>query len=547
MKLQRKTWWIVSVSILVYFIMLFLVIHPRPLYMVPGLLVLVLVLSYLFNKLIVSRVENLSKQLKRILTSKELSSRLTWSGHNQDEIHQLGSSINEMLDSIEEAQKEVNQLERCDPLTGLLNRYGLQEEFHNRHLNQLGNISFLFLDLDGFKRINDSLGHQTGDELLKQMTNRMLGMLQHDQELLGRMGGDEFVMIVPDMSKEELVHRTHEMMRSLKSEYSLEQVKTYITTSVGISRFPEDGNSFEEVFQYADIAMYEAKRKGKNQIVFYEELARDLDYKHVLDLENDLKFSLDQGELYLDYQPIYSSGDHLLVGVEALLRWNHPQKGLIPPNRFIPIAENGGFICDIGEWVLEQSIRQAARWRDAGLGEIGIAINVSKQQMKQKDRFIMKMDKWLKQYNVAPSELQIEITESDIFYYDNEIREFAQILRNKGVRVALDDFGVGTSSLFNLKQLPVNVVKIDRSFIRCVPQESFDTTLLAGIYHVLDDLGFEVVTEGVESADQMEFVSNSSSSMIQGYYFSRPVSPHQIALLIQQQLVRQEAAAGKKV
>ncbi|MGD7044877.1 putative bifunctional diguanylate cyclase/phosphodiesterase [Jeotgalibacillus proteolyticus] len=546
MKLQRKTWWIAGLSIAGFLVSLFLFIHPRLLYLLLGLLVLALVLSYLFNKRVVSRVENLSTQLKSILTSKELSSRLSWSGQYQDDIHQLGSSINKMLDSIEEAQKEVNKLARYDPLTGLLNRCGLQEEFHNHHLNQRRNVSFLFLDLDGFKRINDSLGHQTGDELLKQMTNRMLGMLQHDQELLGRMGGDEFVMIVPDMSKKDLLHRTQEMMRSLKSEYSFEQVKTYITTSVGISRFPEDGDSFDDVFQYADIAMYEAKRKGKNQIVFYEELAQDLDYKHVLDLENDLKFSLDQGELYLDYQPIYSSGDNLLVAVEALLRWNHPNKGLIPPNRFIPIAENGGFICDIGEWVLEQSIRQAAGWREAGLGEIGIAINVSKQQMKQKDRFIMKMDKWLKQYKVAPSELQIEITESDIFYYDNEIREFAQILRNKGVRVALDDFGVGTSSLFNLKQLPVNVVKIDRSFIRCVPQESFDTSLLAGIYRVLDDLGFEVVTEGVESAEQVDFVANSSSSMFQGYYFSRPVSPDQIALLVQQQLTWQEAAAGKR-
>jgi len=299
------------------------------------------------------------------------------------------------------------------------------------------------------------------------------------------------------------------------------------------------------VLQHADIAMYEAKRKGKNQFVFYGDLEGDIEYKNILNLENDLKYALKQGELYLDYQPVYSPDGLQLIGVEGLLRWNHPTKGLIPPNIFIPIAEYGNFICDIGEWVLEQSIKQVVQWREAGLGSIGVAINVSKQQMKQKDRFIWKMDRWLKEYDLSPSELQIEITESDIFYFDNEVREFAHELIKRGVRVALDDFGVGTSTLFNLKQLPVNVVKIDRSFVRNVPDEPFDSQLLTGIYQVLDDLGFEVITEGVETEEQAQFIRANSHSKMQGYYYSRPIKPSQVELLLQQQITFLETASDR--
>jgi len=520
----------------------------RLFYLLMGSLVLItVVLSMIFNRLIVSRVAMISKQLKEIQESKDVSSRVTWTIHNNDEIHALGSSVNEMLAAIEDSQHEMVNMAYYDQLTGLLNRYGIYEAFNRVVSIKDREIAFLFFDLDGFKRVNDSLGHQTGDDLLQRVTSRMKKFILSEDELLGRMGGDEFIMLLPFSNQKELRQRIHEILVSLKKDYSLQSVKTFMTTSVGVSVYPADGSSFDEVLQHADITMYEAKRKGKNQFVFYSDLEGDIEYKNILNLENDLKYALKKEELYLDYQPVYSPDGLQMIGVEGLLRWNHPTKGLIPPNVFIPIAEYGNFICDMGEWVLEQSIKQVVQWREEGLGSISIAINVSKQQMKQKDRFIRKMDEWLKEYHLAPSDLQIEITESDIFYYDKEIRDFAHELIERGVRVALDDFGVGTSTLFNLKQLPVNVVKIDRSFVRNVPDEPFDSQLLSGIYRVLDDLGFEVITEGVETEEQAQFVRANSHSKLQGYYYSRPIKPSQVGILLQEQIAFLEAASdGRK-
>ncbi|WP_227396267.1 bifunctional diguanylate cyclase/phosphodiesterase [Jeotgalibacillus aurantiacus] len=522
------------------------VISKFVIYLIILLSVIALVLFLIFDRLLVSRISSISTQLNRIEETKDFESRVSWKIHNGDEIHRLGTSINGMLTSVDQSQREVYSMAQHDQLTGLLNRYGVYEEFKKISSNPGSKAAFIFFDLDGFKRINDSLGHKAGDLLLKKVSKRLKEFVLNEKEIIARMGGDEFLMLAPCGDADALMERTNAMLRHLKQNYSLGDIQTFITTSVGVAIYPQDGETFDEVLQSADIAMYEAKRKGKNQFVFYHALESDLDYRNILTLENDLKFALKNKELYLDYQPVYTGNRNRMTGVEALIRWNHPEKGLISPSVFVPIAENGSFISDIGEWVMEEALRQHVKWREMGLGEIGVAINVSKMQMKNKNRFLDKLDDLLSKFKVDPSILQIEITESDIFFFDGEVIEFAATLQEKGVRVALDDFGVGTSTLFNLKKLPVDVVKIDRSFVQNVPNVHFDTKLLSGIYQVLEDLGFHVITEGVETKEQVAYILSNSDSDIQGYYFSRPVKPEQIALLLEQEITVREAAADQR-
>ncbi|WP_166805857.1 EAL domain-containing protein [Jeotgalibacillus sp. R-1-5s-1] len=522
------------------------VISKFVIYLIILLSFIALVLYMIFDRLLVSRISAISTQLNRIEETKDFESRVSWKIHNGDEIHRLGTSINGMLSSADQSQREVVSMAQHDQLTGLLNRYGVYEEFKRISSVPDSRAAFIFFDLDGFKRINDSLGHKAGDLLLKKVSKRLKEFVLNEKEIIARMGGDEFLMLAPCADVEALMTRMNEMLRHLKQNYSLGDIQTFITTSVGVALYPQDGETFDEVLQSADIAMYEAKRKGKNQFVFYHALESDLDYRNILTLENDLKFALKNNELYLDYQPVYTGNRNRMTGVEALIRWNHPEKGLISPSVFIPIAENGSFISDIGEWVMEEALRQHVKWREMGLGEIGVAINVSKMQMKNKNRFLDKLDHLLMEYKVEPSILQVEITESDIFFFDGEVIEFAATLKKKGVRVALDDFGVGTSTLFNLKKLPVDIVKIDRSFVQNVPNVHFDTKLLSGIYQVLEDLGFHVITEGVETREQVAYILTNSTSDIQGYYFSRPVKPEYISLLLEQEITVREAATDQR-
>ncbi|MBM7579310.1 bifunctional diguanylate cyclase/phosphodiesterase [Jeotgalibacillus terrae] len=505
--------------------------------------VIAIVLFIMLDRLMISRVTSLSKQLNQIRSKRDISARVQWKNHNGDEIHALGKSINGMLDSAEQSHREISDMAQHDQLTGMLNRYGIIDEFQRLKDSDDTTIAFLFFDLDGFKRINDSLGHKMGDALLKKVADRLSHFKSSESEVIARMGGDEFLMLMQTSDPDYLEERANEMIRVLKQNYILNDIKTFVTSSVGVANYPEDGTTFDEVLQAADIAMYEAKRKGKNQLVHYHDLAGDLDYKNILMLENDLKFALKNNELYLDYQPVYTGSKNRMIGVEALIRWDHPVKGRIPPNIFIPIAENGSFISDIGEWVLEQSIEQTVKWHKSGHKHIGVAVNVSKMQMKNKERFLRKLDDLLEKYQFSPEQLQIEITESDILFFDGEIVEFAAELRKKNVRVALDDFGVGTSTLFNLRNMPVNVVKIDRSFIKHVPAEEFDSKLLKGLYQVLEGIGMHIITEGVETAEQAAFIRSNSSSDIQGFYFGRPMKPEQIALLLEQEATWRQAAS----
>jgi diguanylate cyclase (GGDEF)-like protein len=486
-----------------------------------GLIFILLVLG-LLNKYILSRVRNLSSQLNIIQNNKDIKSRVAICGQHNDEITELRHSINHMLSSLDEKNNELLRLAYYDQLTKIPNRNVIFEQFPKEISNSSGKVALIFIDLDGFKRINDSLGHKIGDALLVQVCERILWVIDKHEGSFARFGGDEFVILQKYNDKQDLELLVQTILSELGQEYWIHTFKTIVTASIGISLYPNDGTDLNMLLQKADIAMYEAKRNGKNQYFFFEDLERNSDYLGLLILENDLKFALQRNQLELYYQVIVNGSDENIVGVEALLRWNHPTKGLIPPDKFIPIAEEIGLMPSIGLWVLEESIKQINKWHYQGLDKLSLAINISKSQMRDLS-FLDELDNTIKKYHFDPSKLQIEITESVVDHYLMEVLEFTRELSKRKVRVALDDFGAGTSSLLFLKELPINVVKIDRNFIKNVPVQSFDSKLLSGIIEVFKELNLDVVVEGIETDDQLKFVNSRIEAQLQGYYFSRPL------------------------
>ncbi|WP_078433208.1 bifunctional diguanylate cyclase/phosphodiesterase [Metabacillus halosaccharovorans] len=482
----------------------------------------VLLILFLLNRFIVSRIGNLSIQLKHIQDNKEIRLRVISNDRNRDELSDLENSINAMLESLEKKHNEIVSLAYYDSLTMLPNRYYLNKEFHKLAKKSQQNVAILFLDLDGFKRINDSLGHEIGDRLLFSVSDRIAPLISKREGIFSRFGGDEFVIVVNYSHIEDLKKLVQDILIEAGKENKLKTYKTFVTASIGVSVYEQDGTGLNELLQKADIAMYEAKRKGKNQSCFYQDLEIASEYKNILELENDLKFALSMKQLEIHYQPIVCSVDHSILGVEALVRWNHPSKGMISPALFIPIAEETGLMPAIGEWVLKESIKQISSLHSKGFKNLVLSVNVSKTQMKDKS-FIYKLDEILTKYNYPPSKLQIEITESVIDSYLNEIQDFSNALKKRDIMVALDDFGVGTSSLLFIKELPIDVIKIDRNFIKNVPRDSFDTILLSGIFEVITALNIDVVVEGIEQEEQVNYIASQYITRLQGFYFSRPL------------------------
>ncbi|WP_026573585.1 EAL domain-containing protein [Bacillus sp. UNC438CL73TsuS30] len=491
-------------------------------YLILTSLFFIVLTIFLLNKYILSRVRELSSQLFTIQNKKDINSRISISNGPKDELTDLQHSINQMLSSLEEKHSEVINLAYYDQLTQLPNRYFFFQEFTNRLEQNQSKMAVLFLDLDGFKRVNDSLGHKVGDALLRSVCARVLPMINEKNGIIARYGGDEFVILLKYESISELEILSEEILYKVGQEYQLPPFKTVVTASIGISLYPHDGETIEQLLQSADIAMYEAKRKGKNQYFFFQDLAEDSSYKNLLELENDLKFALQKNQLELNYQIIVCGVDKSIVGVEALLRWNHPEKGMIPPGKFIPIAEETGLMPAIGLWVLEESVKQVSIWHQAGWDQMTLSVNISKSQMKDHS-LIEKLDQVMKDYAFPPSMLQIEITESDIHHYLDEVLQFTKDLKKRNVKIALDDFGVGNSSLLYLKELPIDVIKIDRNFIKNVPAQPFDTILLSGIFEIIKGLDLEVIVEGIETEEQIHYIIALIRTKLQGFYFSRPL------------------------
>jgi diguanylate cyclase (GGDEF)-like protein/PAS domain S-box-containing protein len=429
------------------------------------------------------------------------------------------------------AEERVQFLAFYDVLTGLPNRSLLEDRISialagaRRRKEKL---AFLFLDLDRFKIVNDTLGHSVGDLLLQEVAERLKKFVR-EQDTVARVGGDEFVIMLSGIqSISDASVAAARLIELIAIEFPISNNVLSVTSSVGISMYPENGADGETLVKNADAAMYSAKQKGPNNFEFFTE-DLNVQMKERLTLESGLRQAIEKQELFLAYQPQMDLISGKIVGVEALLRWQHPELGLVPPDKFISIAENSGLIIPIGEWALRTACAQARKWQDEGLAAVPIAVNVSAVQFRQ-DGFRDLIKNVLHDTGLAPEFLELELTESLLLTNADVMFSVLRELNEMGLQLAIDDFGTGYSSLSYLKQFPVKKLKIDRSFIKNVAVNASDAAITTAIIGMARSLGLKVIAEGVENDAQVFFLREHRCDEVQGYYFSKPISATELGL-----------------
>ena len=431
-----------------------------------------------------------------------------------------------MEDTARDLALQLAHTSKHDDLTGLPNRMLLNDRIDfaiamaARHKTKL---ALLFLDLDGFKHINDTLGHSTGDELLKSIAGRLKTCVR-GADTVSRQGGDEFVVLLSDVNRaNDAAICAGKILDAVAQLHSINEHDLYVTASGGISIYPDDGDNAETLLKNADTAMYQAKDGGRQTYRFIKPAMNQRAVQR-LSIESELRRALERNELELHYQPKIDLCTGLTCGAEALLRWCHPTRGWISPAQFIPIAEDCRMILPIGEWVLGEACRQAMRWTEEGLYFGTMAVNVSAVQFREQD-FAKRVFAILGKAGMDPRLLELELTESVLMTGAKSAGSTLQSLRSKGVRVALDDFGTGFSSLSYLERFPVDCLKIDQSFIRQISAVGAKNSLVTAIIEMAHALGLRVVAEGVETKEELEFLTSHGCDEGQGHYFSRPLTP----------------------
>ncbi|WP_333878534.1 EAL domain-containing protein [Methylobacter sp.] len=435
------------------------------------------------------------------------------------------------------AEEEIRQLAFYDPLTQLPNRRLLQERLkHSIEVDRRDGkqLALLMLDLDRFKAVNDSMGHLAGDELLQQVAVRISARLR-DVDMVARLGGDEFVVLLEDIAHAEDAARVAaEIIFVLSKPFHLTQSNdVQIGASIGISLYPEHGASYEILMDHADAALYQAKDQGRGCYAYFSE-DQTIAARERIALETRLRRAIEQGELRVFYQPQMDIESGRIVGAEALVRWLDPVEGLIPPLRFIPIAEETGLILEIGAWVLRETCRQGKQWLDAGLPPLTLAVNVSPHQFRRGDISAL-VATALTETGFPAKYLELEMTESGLMENQDNVMTLLNQLRAQGIRLAIDDFGTGFSSLAYLKHFPLDVLKIDKSFIDDIPHLQDDMEIAATIIAMGHILGFKVLAEGVETPEQLAFLRKKKCDLYQGYILSPPVSAEAFIELLRNQ------------
>lgn len=430
-------------------------------------------------------------------------------------------------------EERLNYLAYHDDLTGLPNRTLLSDRFNQltsqskRHAKK---IALLMLDLNRFKLINDSLGHETGDRVLVEIGSRLLRMARTG-DTIARYGGDEFVVLLPDI---ESINAVTEIARrinfTISTPLEIDERILHVSCSVGVAIWPNDGEKLDNLLSNADAAMYQAKtRSGEKLQFFTEELNNQV--QHRMNMESDLREAIDHGELELYYQPQLNLASHTITGMEALLRWHHPKHGMVPPDQFIHLAEETGLILPIGEWVLNQACNQLKQFQEMGFSNLVVAVNVSVRQLEGQNMTLF-IKQILNKTGIKPACLEIEITESVMMEDPERMIVSLRELKQLGIRLALDDFGTGHSSLSYLQRFPFDKLKIDRAFIRNIIESPDDAAIAMTIGAMAKSLKLEVIAEGVETEEQMEFLKKCGCNEIQGYLISRPVPANQFARLL---------------
>lgn len=420
-----------------------------------------------------------------------------------------------------EAEARLNHLANHDSLTGLPNRNLLYDRLtHVLARRNEAMAAVLFLDLDRFKLINDSYGHDIGDQLLKAVALRLASCLR-DEDTVARLGGDEFVVLLEDLPSEDMAATIAAKIAARLSEpLIVGDCELPLATSIGIALYPRDGRSAQDLLKNADTAMYRAKEAGRGGFCFFAG-EMNLHARNRLTLENELRRAIENGELEVFYQPQVTMGSGRLLGAEALVRWRHPLKGLVSPADFIPVAEETGLIVALGEQVLRIACRQLADWQRRGLPTLSVAINLSPRQFRQAD-LVSVIAAILAETGADPAHIELEITESAAMQDADSAVVALGRLRAMGVSLAIDDFGTGYSSLSYLKRFPIDKLKIDRSFVEGIPEEADDTAIVRAIVAMAHSLGLKLLAEGVETEAQRAFLDSLGCTVAQGYLFGRP-------------------------
>jgi diguanylate cyclase (GGDEF)-like protein len=463
-------------------------------------------------------------------------------GNEKNELGLWITTANDLLASIErnthlrrEAENSLLRMAQYDFLTGLPNRQQLQQQL-DQILEDAGRlqrrVAVLCVGLDDFKGINEQFSYQTGDQLLIALADRLRS---HSGRLgaLARLGGDQFALVQADIEQPyEAAELAQSVLDDLEVPFSLEQQEVRLRATIGITLFPEDGDSTEKLLQKAEQTMTLAKSRSRNRYQFYI-ASVDSEMRRRRELEKDLREALNRGEMHLVYQPQVDYHDHRVVGVEALLRWQHPQHGFVPPDLFIPLAEQNGSIIPIGEWVLDQACRQLREWHDQGFSELRMAINLSTVQLHHAE-LPRVVNNLLQVYRLPQRSLEMEVTETGLMEDISTAAQHLLSLRRSGALIAIDDFGTGYSSLSYLKSLPLDKIKIDKSFVQDVLEDEDDATIVRAIIQLARNLGMQVIAEGVETAEQEAYIIAQGCNEGQGYLYSKPLPARELTLYLKQ-------------
>lgn len=447
----------------------------------------------------------------------------------------LGRLLSYYQLNIDEQQDRLQILAERDLLTDLPNRWLMGQELM-RAMNKAAlnkhTLALFVIDIDHFKNINDSLGHALGDKVLQELGRRMEACVEQ-KSFVARMGGDEFVLLIePAGSQEALTDLAQKLLVTIHRPILVEQHKLVVTASIGIALYPEHGINQDILLRHADIAMYQAKARGRDCYCFYSRTMGELVIDR-LKLEHDLRKAIENEQgMFLLYQPQWDLSSGKMVACEALVRWRHPVRGLIQPLEFIPLAEETGLILQLGSWVLRTALAQARAWQDQGLPTMNVAVNLSTAQLNK--HLPAEVEKLLQEYNLPAQVLELEVTETLLMTAQEEATAILAQLKDTGVRIALDDFGTGYSSLSYLSRLPLNVLKIDKSFVDGLPDRKDDVVIVYLIIRMAAELGITTLAEGVETQQQLDFLKEAGCHLIQGYLLARPLPPEEVAALLLQ-------------
>jgi diguanylate cyclase (GGDEF)-like protein len=536
-------------------------------YLITGLLFSMLML-FLLRALIIRRLEKLDKELTHISDKHTLTERVTETGN--DELSSVATEINIMLDIIQASHDQLEQrvekrtqelkktnlklqqeiterksieqelivnkehlqrLAHYDNLTGLPNRV-----FFNEILNkaltlasqQKKIMAVLFIDLDRFKNINDAMGHSTGDMVLKEIANRLESILRPG-DVLARLSGDEFIALLNDIPQAKLASSiADKLLQVCAKTVVIEGREFFVTASVGICIFPYDGASLEDLQKNADMAMYKAKHSGGNNFQYFTKEMNTEAHEHI-QLEGHLRKAIPDKEFILFYQPKLDLTSGRITGVEALIRWDSAELGMISPTKFIPLAEETGLILPIGEWALREACKTAKGWQDEGYQPISVAVNLSPKQFRHHD-IVELVGSVLKETGLAPEYLNLEITETAVMDNVEEAIERLTEMKKMGIEISVDDFGTGYTSISYLKRFPIDVLKVDQSFIKGIPHSADDVAIVSAVIAMAHNLGMSVVAEGVETEEQMQYLAEHGCDMIQGYFISSPQPANKVVL-----------------